>query len=141
MSIATALFTTGAFSVVLGILHFFFPLLFDFEHAVPRDGANLKPFKLLFVKYATTRQDVRGIAWVMNHFTSYNLVAYGIFDLLWPLWLHTSFGVPLCLWMAGGWFVRAGSQLYLGRRKGDWLILAGFALIGLIHVIVALTEI
>jgi hypothetical protein len=139
MSIATALYITGVFSVVLGILHFFFPLLFDFENAMPREGANLKPFKLLFVNYATTRQDVRGIAWVMNHFVSYNLVAYGVFDLLWPLWIASPFAVPLCLWMAGGWFVRAGSQLYLGQRAGDWLILAGFALIGLVHVVIAIT--
>ena len=139
MFITSALFITGVFGVALGILHFFFPLLFDFENAMPREGADLKPFKLLFVRYATTRQDVRGIAWVMNHFVSYNLVAYGVTDLLWPLWLHSPLGVPLCLWMAGGWFVRASSQLYLGRRKGDWLILAGFALIGLVHVVVAAT--
>ena len=137
---ASALYLTGVFGVVLGGMHFFFPLLFDFEHAIPRDGGglgDLKPFRLLFIRYATRRSDVRGIAWVMNYFVSYNLVAYGVADLLWRSWLHTTPGTALCLWMAGGWLVRAGTQLYLGRRRVDWLLLALFGAVGAIHLALA----
>jgi hypothetical protein len=137
MDLAPLLSITGVFAVALGTLHFFFPILFDFEHAIPTEGAPLKPLRFLFITYATTRQDVRGIAWVMNHFVSYNLALYGLIDLSWPAWLSTPIGPIACLAMAGGWFVRAGSQLYLGRRLGDWLLLAGFALIGILHVLVA----
>jgi predicted ferric reductase len=140
MVIAYLLYITGVFAIVLGTLHFFFPVLFDYDGAVPLNGAPLKPFRLGLIRYNTQRSDVRGIVWVMNHFVSYNLVAYGLIDLFWQTWLPTQFGVIVCLWMAGGWFVRAASQLYLGRRTGDWLILAGFALVGLVHVAVALAH-
>lgn len=140
MNLADLLYITGIFGVALGGLHFFFPVLFDFSGAISRDGTSLKPFRLWFVRYNTTRQDIRGLVWVMNHFVSYNLVAYGIIDLFWRAWLPTQFGTVVCLWMAGGWFVRAASQLYMGRRAGDWLILAGFALIGVVHVIVGLAH-
>ncbi len=137
MNFTDLLYITGIFGVALGALHFFFPILFDFSGALPQQGKALKPFRLWFIRYRTMRQDIRGLVWVMNHFVSYNLVAYGIADLFWPIWLPTQFGAAVCLWMAGGWFVRAASQLYMGRRVGDWLILAGFALIGLVHVVVA----
>lgn len=137
MALGILLYITGIFGVILGTLHFFFPVLFDFRGAMPNDGDALKPFRLLFINYATTRQDVRGLIWVMNHFVSYNLVAYGLIDLFWPVWLATPFATVVCLWMAGGWFIRAASQLYMGKRLGDWLILAGFALVGAVHVLVA----
>jgi hypothetical protein len=140
MDIAYLLYVTGVFAVILGGLHFFFPMLFDYDGAIPLDDPSLrplKPFKLGAIRYNTRRRDVRGIAWVMNHFVSYNLVAYGVIDLLWQAWLPTQFGAIVCLWMAGGWFVRAAAQLYLGRRVGDWLILCGFALVGVAHVAVA----
>lgn len=136
MTLAPLLYVTGLFAVALGILHFFFPMLFDFAGAVPTAGTPIKPFHLGPIRYATKRSDVHGIAWVMNHFVSYNLVAYGVIDLLWSVWLTSAFAPFVCAWMAGGWFVRAVSQLYLGRRAGDWLILAGFALIGVAHLAV-----
>lgn len=140
MSLAPLLSLTGAFAIALGGLHFFFPVLFDFAHAIPKDGPPIKPFRLGPIRYATRRSDVHGIAWVMNHFVSYNLVAYGLIDLVWPQWIAMSFAPIMCAWMAGGWFVRAASQLYLGRRAGDWLILAGFAAIGLVHIAVAIAR-
>lgn len=136
MTLAPVLYVTGVFALALGALHFFFPVLFDFARAIPKDGDPIKPFRLGPIRYATQRSDVHGIAWVMNHFVSYNLVAYGVIDLLWPAWLTSAFAPFVCAWMAGGWFVRAASQLYLGRRAGDWPILAGFALIGAAHVAV-----
>jgi hypothetical protein len=38
------------------------------------------------------------------------------------------------LWIAGWWFLRAASQLYLGHRRGDWWILLGFAWLGVVHL-------
>jgi hypothetical protein len=128
----------GLFTVALGSVHFFFPRLLDFDHAVPRTGSPLKPFQLGPIRYATLRSDVHGIAWVMNHAASYTLVGIGIADLAAGSWLGTAPGRVLALWIAGWWFVRAASQLYLGRRRGDWLILAGFGLLGLLHLGAAL---
>lgn len=134
------LYASGAFTVALGVAHFFFPRLLDFEQAVPRDGEALRPFRLGPVRYATTRADVRGIAWVMNHAASYVLVTVGALDLSWSSWLADSHGALLAGWIAGWWLLRAGSQLYLGRRRGDWLILAGFAALAAIHGMAALSR-
>ncbi|MCA9941519.1 MAG: hypothetical protein KC418_22925 [Anaerolineales bacterium] len=128
----------GLFSLLLGTAHFFFPVLLDFEQAIPREGAPLRPFRLGPIRYRTLRQDVHGIAWVMNHAASYILVSIGVMDLLASRWLAAPWGRWLALWLAGWWFLRAGSQLYLGRRRGDWLVLAGFALLGIIHLGAAL---
>lgn len=58
----------------------------------------------------------------------------GALDLAWPLWLNTPIGALVCVRMAGFWFLRAGSQLYRGRWRGDLGILAGFALIDVVHL-------
>ena len=129
-----ALVVSGVFTLLLGIAHFFFPVLLDFKEAIPRRGSPLRPFRLGPIRYDTQRQDIYGIAWVMNHAASYTLVSVGVADLLAIRWLGTPLGLPLSLWIAGWWFLRAGSQLYLGRRRGDWLILAGFAVLGVIHL-------
>lgn len=129
-----ALGICGLFTLLLGAVHFFFPALLDFDQAIPRQGEPLHPFRLGPIRYRTQRQDVYGIAWVMNHAASYTLVTIGVLDLLAFRWLGTTGGMWLALWLAGWWFLRAASQLYLGRRRGDWLILAGFALIGFIHL-------
>ena len=39
--------------------------------------------------------------------------------------------------VAGFWFVRAGTQFYLGRRPGDWFVVIWFSLLGALHVIAA----
>ncbi|MBI3764591.1 MAG: hypothetical protein HY260_22350, partial [Chloroflexi bacterium] len=56
----------------------------------------------------------------------------------WTFWLGTPPSKLLAAWIAGWWFLRAASQLYLGKRRGDWLILIGFAALGLTHVAVIL---
>jgi hypothetical protein len=132
-----ALTAAGLFTVALGCLHFFFPRLLDFEEAIPREGPPLAPLRLGIIRYQTLRSDVHGIAWVMNHAASYTLVSIGVVDLAAGSWLMSPEGRPLALWIAGWWFLRAGSQLYLGRRPGDWLILLGFALLGLVHLAAA----
>ena len=125
----------GVFTTTLGSMHFFFPILLDFKNAIPRDGSPLKPFHLWLIRYNTTRQDVQGVAWVMNHAASYVLVTIGLLEIFAWKWIETPAGHWLSLWIAGWWFLRAGSQLYLGKRRGDWLILVGFALLGLWHVL------
>ena len=133
-----ALGMCGRFTLLLGAAHFFFPTLLDFDRAIPRHGEPLRPFRLGPISYRTQRQDVYGIAWVMNHAASYTLVTIGVLDLLAFRWLGTDGGRWLALWLTGWWFLRAASQLYLGRRRGDWLILAGFAFLGVIHLGAAL---
>lgn len=133
-----ALSVSGVFSLTLGVVHFAFPILLDFDRAIPRNGASLKPFRLGPIRYATQRSDVYGIAWVMNHAASYTLVGVGLADLTAFWWIEATAGHLLALWIAGWWFVRAGSQLYLGRRRGDWWILAGFSLLGIVHLLAAL---
>ncbi len=130
------LYLTGAFSVVLGALHFFFPLLFDFNGAMPERGAPLKPFPLVITRYPTTRQDIRGLVWVMNHIASFAILTVGLLDVTWMAWLYSAQGALVASWIALFWLIRAASQLYLGRRRGDWLIVAGFALLGLLHLVV-----
>ena len=133
-----ALGICGLFTLLLGAVHFFFPILLDFDQAIPRREEPLRPFRLGPIRYNTQRQDVYGIAWVMNHAASYTLVTIGVLDLLAFRWLGTDGGKWLALWVTGWWFLRAASQLYLGRRRGDWLVLIGFGLIGLMHLGAAL---
>ncbi|MBI3360578.1 MAG: hypothetical protein HY023_05645, partial [Chloroflexi bacterium] len=106
-SLPLLLYPAGAFTLLLGVAHFFFPILFDFERAVAKDGPPLKPFRLWFIRYATHRSDVHGIAWVMNHSASYVLVSIGLLDLFWTFWLGTPHGKLLAVWIAGWWFLRA----------------------------------
>lgn len=137
MELAPLLYLAGVFTVGLGVTHFVMPVLFDFDHAIPRDGEPLHPFRWFIYRYPTTRSDVYGIAWVMNHAASYTLVSIGVLDMLWTRWLDADAGWMLALWIAGFWWMRAGSQLYLGRRRGDLLAIAWFAMLGTLHAAVA----
>ena len=130
------LYVTGVFACALGVLHFFFPLLFDFRGALSLEGPPLKPFPLLFTRYDTTRQDIAGLVWVMNHAASFMILTAGMLDLFWRVWLNEPYSALVALWVALFYFVRAGSQLYMGRRRGDWMVLTAFAALGIMHVIV-----
>ena len=132
------LYAAGVFTVVLGGLHFFFPLLWDFDHAIPREGAPLRPMRLGPLRYAVQRSDVRGITWVMNHAASFTILTIGVVDLAAATWLGTPLAPWVALWIAAFWLIRAAGQLYLGRRRGDWAILAGFALLAVWHGLAAL---
>ena len=129
----TALGIVGIFSLSLGTVHFFFPKLLDFEHSIPKDGPPIRPFRLGPIRYATKRSDVHGIGWVMNHAASYVLVSIGLFDLAAYWWLGTIAGQLLTLWIALWWLIRAVSQFYLGNRKGDWWIGAGFTVLAIVQ--------
>ena len=64
--------------------------------------------------------------------------AFWFTGLIGAAWLQTDAGRLVVLWIAGWWLLRAASQLYMGRRLGDWVILAFFASLGVLHLIVAL---
>jgi hypothetical protein len=132
------LYAVGAFSVVLGILHFTFPARFGFLAALPIEGTPVPPYRLLFYRYDMKRTDLRGIIYVMNHCVSYAIIAIGVFDIFAARWLGTFPGALAAGVVAGFWFVRAGTQFYLGRRPGDWFVFVWFALLGALHVAAAL---
>jgi hypothetical protein len=132
-----AIYLAGAFTLVLGAVHIVMPVLFDFKHAIPSVGPALKPFRLLFFRYDTQRADVHAIAWVMNHHVSYVLLTIGLLDLTWVYWIQMPSGPLLATWIAVWWFLRAANQLYLGRRRADWLLIVWFAFLGLLHTAVA----
>lgn len=127
----------GGFAVGLGTLHFFFPWLLDFRAAIPSAGPPLRPLRLPGLRYATTRDDVHGIAVVMNHCVSYTIVSIGLVDLAVARWIDAPHGRLLAAWIAGFYAVRAASQRYLGRRRGDWLVMAAFAALGALHLAAA----
>ena len=131
--IESLLFIAGLYTVGLGTVHFFLPYLLDFDHAIPAEGTTLKPFRLFGFSYNTTRTDVRGIAWVMNHSVSFAIITIGVLDLIWPIWREQSYRPIVCFWIALLWVIRAFTQLYLGKRRGDWLILFWFLCLGALH--------
>lgn len=130
----TLLLISGILTVILGAVHFFFPLMFDFRNAIVRESASLKPLRFLFIRYNTRPQDVYGLVWVMNHAASFAILTVGILDILSKEWIRSSAGPAILVWIALWWLLRAGSQLYLGRRKGDWAILAAFTLLAVLHL-------
>lgn len=143
MTLIALLFLAGVFTLVLGLLHFFLPLLLDFRSVVLDRPAGWKPargFRLWPSRYSVTLSDRLGVVWVMNHAASYTLVAIGLVDALAGRWLTTDpvAGRILALWIAGWWVVRAVTQLTFGRRLGDWMILAYFGLLAALHVVAAL---
>ena len=72
----------------------------------------------------------------MNHAASFAILTVGLLDLFWREWLGSQYGALIAIWIALFWFLRAGAQLYMGRRRGDWVILFAFAALGVIHLIV-----
>jgi hypothetical protein len=127
----------GLFTVALGTLHFFFPYLLDFRHAIPLDGPALTTIRWGPVRFTPARGDVRGIAWVMNHAVSYTLVSIGLVDLFGAAWLASTAGRVMACWIAGWWFIRALAELHLGRRLGDWIVVLAFGGFGVVHLLLA----
>lgn len=127
----------GAFTLVLGLVHFAMPWLLDFDGAIPTEGEPLRPLNLLVVTYRTKRTDVRGIAQIMNHHVSLTLVTIGVVELLAGRWLGASFAPYLLGWVGLWWFLRAVTQRNMGSRPGDWLVAGWFTLLGLFHLAVA----
>lgn len=133
-AVTAGLVGAGAFTVVLGLVHFAMPWLLDFDGAIPTEGEPLRPLNLLVVTYRTKRTDIRGIAQIMNHHVSLALVTIGVVGLLAGQWLDARFAPYLLGWIALWWFLRAVTQRHMGSRPGDWLVAGGFTLLGLFHV-------
>lgn len=123
---------SGLFSVVLGGLHFFVPIVFDFKSAIFSDSQDLN--KIPLVGYRVQNKDVYGLTWVMNYAVSYTLVTIGVVDLIFPFWIHSAVSNWVLGWIAVWWFIRSGTQLYLGTRRGDLWIMSGFMIVGLFHM-------
>ena len=68
---------------------------------------------------------------------SFALVSIGVLDLSYSYWSAEPWAAWLALWVAAWWFLRAGSQILLGTRRGDLVALAWFAALGVVHVVVA----
>lgn len=132
-----SLYASGSFAVLLGLLHFTFPERFGFFAVLPTEGAAVPPFRLLFYRYDMKCSDLRGIIYVMNHCVSYVILAAGVFDLFAARWLGTFSGALAACLIGGFWFVRSATQLYLGRRKGDWFVIGWFAALGALHLVAA----
>ena len=132
------LFLCGVFAVVLGLLHFTFPECFGFFAVLPKEGAAVPPFRLSFYRYDMKCSDLRGIIYVMNHCVSYVILASGVFDLFAGRWLGAFPGSVAASLIGGFWLVRAGTQFYLGRQKGDWFVVGWFSLLGGVHMAAAL---
>jgi hypothetical protein len=137
--LTAAVQASGLSSLLLGIAHLFFPILFDFDTAIPRTGSPLRLLDLGVMRYRMTRRDVWGIAWVMNMAASYVLISVGLASMLLLPALPREWAVLLAWWIAFWWLIRAASQLFLGHRPGDILILIGFAIFGFLHIAWALT--
>lgn len=142
MTLVLLLILAGAFTLALGLAHFFLPLLLDFRSVVLDRPADWKPahaFRLWPSRYVVTLSDRLGVVWVMNHAASYALVGIGLTDLLAGRWLTTDLGAGriLALWIGGWWIVRAVTQLTFGRRLGDWVILVYFGLLAALHIVAA----
>jgi hypothetical protein len=132
------LYLAGGFAVILGVLHFTFPRRFGFFAVLPSEGPALDPFRLLFYRYEMKYSDLRGLIYIMNHCVSYTILMIGIFDLFASRWLGTVAGSLVSIAVAGFWAVRAGTQFYLGIRKGDLAVVAFFLSFSALHVVAAL---
>lgn len=141
MPLVPLLWLAGALTLALGTAHIILPALLDYRGALlerPAEEPPPRPFRLWPTRYVARPTDRYGIIWVMNGAASYVLLSIGLVDLLGAHWLAGGGGGWVALWIAGWWFLRAGNQLWLGRRVGDWGIFAGFALLGALHLLAGL---
>jgi hypothetical protein len=128
-----AVIAIGGFSLALGVWHLGVPAWFHFGRALD-NGARLPSVRAVPVRYGTTPKDVLGVAWIMNLVASYGLITIGIAGLAAPLWVGTTAGRVVAIWIAGWWFVRAAAQLAMGHRKIDVMVMAWFAVLGAVAV-------
>ena len=137
-----ALAFCGIWTIGLGLWHIGVPRWFAFREAVEPTGSGplraLGLYRLGPVAYERRLADVVGLGWVMSNAASMVLVTVGLLDVVWAVGDRT---IPIVLgaaWIALWWAVRAASQLLVGRRVLDMQLLALFAAIALLHLLVAL---
>ena len=131
--VALVLILTGAFASLLGVLHFTFPRRFGFYIALGGDEPRPADFRLGSYRHALSRSDLRGLIMVTNHAASFVILSIGVFDLCAAEWSGTDWGSLVSAWAGCFWVVRAVTQLYLGTRKGDRLVMAVFAILGCVQ--------
>ena len=132
--LALALMLAGIVTLALGAVHVILPRLYDVDTAVPLEGPPLRRLPLVGERYATRRQDVRGIVWVSNNAASYVLLTLAVADVAASWWLGTPAGRLLALWATGWWLLRAVSQLAIGHRSGDLAFCAAFVALAAVHM-------
>jgi hypothetical protein len=130
-----ALYLVGAFAVVLGLLHFTFPRRFGYPVVLRSDGPRPPAFRLGPYRRELRGSDLLGIVYVMNHSASLAILSIGVLDLLASQWAGTWAGRCASGWAAVFWWVRAASQLYVGHRRGDVLVIAWFTMLGLVQLL------
>jgi hypothetical protein len=129
----------GVFSLVLGLTHIVYPQLFHYRKLIFTQsnlGQKIEPFRLWPIVYPLNLNNLYGIIWMMNFHVSFILISIGVVETFRAGWVLTQ-ARYLIPWIAGWWLLRAGCQVLLGRRWYDWVILAGFATIGAIHLGIA----
>jgi len=139
-SLHILLILCGIFSLVLGSTHIVYPQLFHYKSLIFTESSlerDIAPLRLWPIVYPLNLRNLHGIIWMMNFHVSFVLVSIGFAEVFYPQWLLTQ-GRPPLLWFAAWWLLRAACQLMLGRKWYDWLILAGFATLGGIHVVMGL---
>jgi len=130
----------GVFSGVLGLTHIVYPQLFRYRSLIYAESnlsRQIEPFRLWPIVYPLDLHNLYGIIWMMNFHVSLVLISIGAVEVFYPAWLIGQAHVMI-FWIAGWWLLRAACQLMLGRKWYDWVILAGFAIMGLIHVWIGL---
>src|SRR5690349_11207072 len=128
----------GIGTVALGVWHLGVPVWFHVRAAVEGGGRRpLPPVRLTPVPYGTSSRDVVAVVWVMNLAASYGLITIGVALVASAGWAGTPAGRVMALWIAGWWFVRAAAQLAFGRRPVDVLVMAVFASLGILAIVLA----
>jgi hypothetical protein len=137
-----AIVGAGLFSLALGLVHLRIPAILRYADVIGSDSEGPPVGQLCIgrfrFRYVLRRGDMVGMAWVMSNAASYVLLTIGLVDILWSTGWR---GVPIAsgaLWVSGWWAIRAGGQIVVGRRLGDLAIVAWFACLALLHLVVAL---
>ena len=138
--LAIALALCGVFSIGLGVVHVAIPVIVRYRSAIGTEATHGGVGDLVVgpIRYAIHRSDLVGLAWVMSNAAAYVLITLGIVDVAWAIGQPIVPITPLTWWIAGWWVVRAGSQLTLGRRWGDLVVVVAFGLIAVVHLAAAL---
>jgi hypothetical protein len=134
LMLQAALYVTGGFAVVLGILHFTFPNRFGFPALLKGPGPVPPPFRLGPYRQELSRADVLGIVYVMNHSASFVIISIGVFDLFVGEWWGGRAGTYVSAWSGAFWWLRAAAQFYVGRRPGDWFVIVFFSALGIVQL-------
>ena len=125
----------GMFSLGLGVVHVAIPVIVRFGRAIG-DDADRPPLGVIGVgraTYALRRTDLIGLTWVMSNAASYVLISIGVVDLAWAAGMNVVPIRPVAVWIAGWWALRAAGQLAIGRRPGDWVVVAWLFVLAAVH--------